>query len=245
MSARKGSVTLVGAGLGDPELLTIKAARMLAEADVVVADRLVPQPILDLVKGELVVSTKAYGTADEAQAILDATVVEHALAGRSVVRLKGGDPSVFGRGGEEVLRYAELGVHGVRLVPGVSSATSAAGLAGIPLTMRGVADRFLVCTATGKGGAAVDLPAFIPTQTLVLLMGVRRLSHVFATLVDMGYPPTLPAAIICRASSPHQTCNRGTLTTLPAAAAAAKLEPPAIIVVGHVVDALPEGALSK
>lgn len=242
-SARGARVRLVGAGPGDPELLTVAGRRALEEADLVLADRLVPPAILELVRGELRIARKVPGRAQAAQEELDAWTLEAVQAGRDVVRLKCGDPFVFGRGGEE-LRW--LAGHGVtaEVVPGVTSALAAPAAAQIPTTMRGFADRVTVLTAVLKDGAVPDVPTFHPTTTFVFLMGVRRLGELCDALVAAGFPVDWPAAIVERATWPEQRSLRGSLRTIPGIAQAQGVQAPATIVVGRVVDALTEGAVA-
>lgn len=240
-SARRGRVRLVGAGPGDPRLLTVAAREALETADLVLADRLVSPEILDLVQGELRIARKLAGRAQEAQDELDAWTIEAAQAGRDVVRLKCGDPFVFGRGGEELVALAAHGLD-AEVIPGVSSALAAPLVAGIPTTMRGYADRLLVLTATGRDLARPEPPAFDAGTTYVFLMGVHKLDALVADLVGAGFPPSWPAAIVASATRPEQRSARSTLADLPALAAAEGFAAPATIVIGRVVDALAEAA---
>src|SRR5205814_3838333 len=183
-------VALVGAGPGDPELLTVKGRRLLALADVVVADRLVPGLLLDELRPEveLVDASKIpYGPA-RAQEEINRILVTRAREGRFVVRLKGGDPYVFGRGGEEMLACTAAGIP-VTVVPGVTSAVAVPAAAGIPVTHRGITASFVVASAH-EGAAAVLQAArdAAPDATLVLLMGVTRLAETAAALIDSGRP---------------------------------------------------------
>ena len=228
-----GRVTLVGAGPGDPRLLTIAARNALSSADLVLCDRLVPPAVRALAPAELRVAGKVPGRADAAQAELMRWMLEGARAGRHVVRLKCGDPFLFGRGAEE--RDA-LEAHGVpvEVVPGVSSALAAPLLAGISATERGVADRVVVCTGRGAGGVEVAPPAYCPHTTAVFLMSVGRLASLVAALRAAGWPAACPAAAVERASHPDQRVMRASLAELPSVAAARRLEAPAVIVVGQV-----------
>jgi uroporphyrin-III C-methyltransferase len=239
--ARTGRVRLVGAGPGDPGLLTVAAREALETADLVLADRLVSPEILDLVRGELRIARKLPGRAQEAQDELDAWTIEAAKAGRDVVRLKCGDPFVFGRGGEELVALAAHGLD-AEVVPGVSAALSAPVLAGIPTTMRGHADRILVLTATGRELARPAPPAFDDATTYVFLMGVHRLDALVADLLGAGFPPSWPAAIVESASRPGQRTVRAPLAALAARAAEQGVAAPATVVVGRVVDALASAA---
>ncbi|HTF08148.1 MAG TPA: uroporphyrinogen-III C-methyltransferase [Asanoa sp.] len=238
-----GRVALVGAGPGDPELITVKGRRLLAEADVVVADRLAPGLLLDELRpdAELVDAAKnPYGparTQDEINQIL----VDRARQGLLVVRLKGGDPFVFGRGGEEVIACAAAGVP-VTVVPGVTSAVAVPGGAGIPVTHRGVAHEFTVVSghlSPDDPESLVNWPAVAQQAgTVVVLMGLRHLPTIAATLVANGRPGTTPAAVIQEGTTASERTVTGTLETIAAAVAEAGLRAPAITVVGEVVTAL-------
>jgi uroporphyrin-III C-methyltransferase/precorrin-2 dehydrogenase/sirohydrochlorin ferrochelatase len=238
-----GRVALVGSGPGDPELITVKGRRLLAEADVVVVDRLVPGLLLDELRPEteLVDASKIpYGpsrTQDEINRIL----VERARAGRFVVRLKGGDPFVFGRGGEEILACAAAGVP-VTVVPGVSSSIAAPAVAGIPVTHRGVAQEFVVVSghvAPGDPTSLVDWPALAKLRgTLVVLMGLKNLPAIAATLIRHGRPAQTPAAVVQEGTTGAQRVLRTTLDKVAGEAEAAGVRPPAVVVVGEVVTTL-------
>lgn len=160
-----------------------------------------------------------------------------ALAGFNVVRLKNGDPFVFGRGGEEILNYRAHGIE-PEVVPGVSSALAAPLLAGIPLTMRGVADQFLITTAQGRGGSWPELPPYAAQRTFVFLMGVGRLAELAGRLIGAGYPADLPVAVVEKAAQPKQRTVRGHLSSIAERVAAERVNAPAAIIVGHVCDAL-------
>jgi uroporphyrin-III C-methyltransferase len=236
-------VHLVGAGPGDPELLTLRAARLLAEADVVVHDQLVPEAVLAHVRpgAEVLAAGRRCGRIVVAHPAVVDRLAHAALAGRRVVRLKGGDPVVFGRGGEETLELAARGV-ATELVPGVSSVIAAPELAGIPLTHRGVSTGFLVLT--GRRAAHEmgldgdwDLAARF-SGTVVVLMGGGRLAELCGELVARGRDGATPAAIIASAGCPGQQVVSGTLHDLPGRARAAQIGTPAVLVVGDVVEVL-------
>ena len=233
-----GRVVLVGAGPGDPELITVKGAKALAEADVVVYDRLASPALLELAPrdAERVYVGKEPGRQAMRQHEIDALIVGEALAGRTVVRLKGGDPFVFGRGGEELLACTEAGVP-VEVVPGVTSAVAASAAAGIPLTHRGVARSFAVVTAsTAHAEDTVDIARMATaTDTLVVLMAAGKLAETCAILIGAGRPATTPAAIVQWAWTDDQRTVIGTLADLPTLAAAANIGPPATLVIGEVV----------
>jgi uroporphyrin-III C-methyltransferase len=231
-----GRVILVGAGPGDPELITVRGARALAGADLVVYDRLVAPQLLDLASpgAERIYVGKEPGRHAMPQADIGRLLVARALAGEVVVRLKGGDPFVFGRGGEEVAACAEAGVP-CEVVPGVSSAIAAPAAAGIPVTHREVARSVAVVTGSTAHGDAVDLePVATATDTLVILMAARRLAAMCAELIAAGRHPDEPAAIVQWAWTPEQRTVIGTLTDLPMLAEAASIGPPATLVVGAV-----------
>ncbi|WP_433263614.1 uroporphyrinogen-III C-methyltransferase [Micromonospora vinacea] len=238
-----GRVALVGAGPGDPELITVKGWRLLTEADVVVADRLVPGLLLDELRPdvELVDASKIPYGPSRAQEEINQILVDRALAGAFVVRLKGGDPYVFGRGGEELLACAAAGVP-VTVVPGVTSSIAAPAAAGIPVTHRGVAHEFTVVS----GHVAPDSPASLVRWeamaglrgTLVILMGLKNLAAITATLIAHGRSPQTPAAVVQEATTGTQRVLRSTLGEVAADLLAADLRPPAVVVVGDVVGAL-------
>lgn len=232
-------VHLVGAGPGDPELLTVRAARVLAAADLVVHDQLVPAAILALAdpRAELVPAGRRLGhvvrTHDD---VLD-LLAGAARAGRRVVRLKGGDPVVFGRGAEEALELAERGVAS-ELVPGISSAVAAPELAGIPLTHRGIAAGFLVVTGQHATGSVERVDWEVAARfsgTLVVLMGATRLGRISGELQGFGRSGSTPAAIVERAGQPGQRVVTGTLGDLADRAHEAGIGTPAVVIVGEVV----------
>jgi uroporphyrin-III C-methyltransferase / precorrin-2 dehydrogenase / sirohydrochlorin ferrochelatase len=236
---RGGWVALVGAGPGDPELITVKGRRLLTEADVVVIDRLAPGLLLDELRPEveLVDASKIpYGPA-RAQEEINRILVDRASAGKAVVRLKGGDPYVFGRGGEEVLACAEAGLT-VTVVPGVTSATAAPAAAGIPVTHRGVAHEFVVVSghlAPDDPESLVDWPALGQLRgTLVILMGIKHLPAIVSALIAQGRSPSTPAALVADGTTASQRVVRATLADLPATAH--ELRPPAVVVIGEVAS---------
>jgi uroporphyrin-III C-methyltransferase/precorrin-2 dehydrogenase/sirohydrochlorin ferrochelatase len=241
--AHEGSipgVALVGAGPGDPELITVRGRRLLARADVVVADRLIPHRLLDELPAHVKVidaSKIPYGRF-MAQEAINAAIVENALAGKFVVRLKGGDSFVFGRGGEEVAACVEAGVP-VEVVPGVTSAIAVPARAGIPVTHRGVTHEFVVVSghvAPGDPRSLVDWPSIARLRgTIVLLMAVERLREITAALVEHGRAPETPAAVIQEGTTSTERTVTGTLGTIAADAAEAGLTHPAIVVIGDVV----------
>jgi uroporphyrin-III C-methyltransferase / precorrin-2 dehydrogenase / sirohydrochlorin ferrochelatase len=238
-----GQVALVGSGPGDPELITVKGRRLLARADVVVADRLVPGLLIDELRPEveLVDAAKIPYGPSVAQEEINRVIVERALAGKFVVRLKGGDPFVFGRGGEEVLACAKAGVP-VTVVPGVTSSIAAPALAGVPVTHRGVAHEFTVVSghvAPEHGDSLVDWAALARLRgTLVILMGLKNLPRIAERLIAEGKPADTPAAVIQEGSMASERVLRSTLGEVAVAVAEAGLKPPAVVVVGEVVPVL-------
>lgn len=240
---RPGHVALVGAGPGDPELITVKGRRLLTEAEVVVTDRLVPGLLLDELgpEVELVDATKIpYGPA-RTQEEINRILVDRALAGRAVVRLKGGDPYVFGRGGEELLACAEAGVP-VTVVPGVTSAIAAAAGAGVPVTHRAVAHEFTVVSGHVPPDSSASMVRWEHLAglrgTLVILMGLKNLAAISATLVSHGRSAQTPAVVVQEGTTGAQRTIRSTLGMVAADVAAAGIRPPAVVVVGDVVGAL-------
>ena len=233
-------VALVGAGPGDPDLITVRGRRLLARADVVMADRLAPRELLDELGGHVTVIDAAkvpYGRA-MAQEQINAQLIEHARAGRFVVRLKGGDPYVFGRGFEEVLACADAGVP-VTVVPGITSAISVPAAAGIPVTHRAVAHEFVVVSghvAPDDPSCLVDWPALGRLRgTLVLLMAVERIGVFAEALITYGRPSDTPVAVIANGTLSGQRVVRCTLREAADRVAAAGIRPPAIVVIGPVV----------
>ncbi|GII98619.1 uroporphyrinogen-III C-methyltransferase [Sediminihabitans luteus] len=231
-----GRVALVGGGPGDTGLVTARGRALVAQADVVVVDRLGPRGLLDDLADDVVVVDvgKTSGHHPVPQHEINAILVEHALAGRQVVRLKGGDPYVFGRGGEEAEACREHGIE-VEVVPGVTSAVSVPAAAGIPVTHRGLSRGFTVLTGHEDIGR---VPA-APDHTVVLLMGVSRLAESAAALVEAGRSPETPVAVVEDGYGPRQRTTVGTLSTIAEVAAAAGVRPPAVTVVGEVVRLSP------
>lgn len=238
MTTKRGMVYIVGAGPGDPELLTLKAVRRLREADAVVHDRLVTPEVLAYAspRAERYYVGKARGEHPVPQEEINALLVRLARAGMRVVRLKGGDPHVFGRGGEEAETLVQAGIP-FEVVPGVTAACGAAACAGIPLTHRDYAHACVFVTACLKdGSASLDWEMLArPRQTVVVYMGLAALEQVCAQLIAHGLAPGTPAALVERATTPHQQVIEGTLVTLAARVRRAAPEPPTLLVVGEVV----------
>ncbi|MDQ1694767.1 MAG: uroporphyrin-III C-methyltransferase / precorrin-2 dehydrogenase / sirohydrochlorin ferrochelatase [Frankiaceae bacterium] len=239
----QGRVILVGGGPGDPGLLTLRGYRALLDADVVVADRLGPTELVGTLPADVEVvdvGKNPRGVA-AAQDDINQLLVDRARAGQVVVRLKGGDPFVLGRGAEEVAACAAAGIT-VDVVPGVSSVTAAATLAGVPLTRRGTAQEFTVASGhvpPGDPRSTVDWEALGAGRgTLVLLMAVAHLGAIAGALRAGGRDPATPVVIIENASLPNQRFVRGTLGDIADVATRAAVEPPAVVVIGEVVDDL-------
>lgn len=234
-----GFVVLVGGGPGDPELITVAGRRLLARADVVVADRLAPRELLDELPPHVEVVDAAkipYGRA-ASQDVINATLIERAKAGKVVVRLKGGDPYLFGRGFEEVLACAEAGVP-VSVVPGVTSAFAVPALADVPVTHRGVAHEVVVVSghvAPDDPQSLVDWDALAKLRgTIVLMMGVERIGQFAAVLLDGGRSADTPVSVVQEGSTSRQRVVRSRLDTVAADLATAGIRPPAVIVIGPV-----------
>jgi uroporphyrinogen III methyltransferase/synthase len=234
-----GTVYLVGAGPGDPELLTLKARRVLGEADVVVYDHLVASELLDLTPPgcERMFAGKKGGKFCKPQNEIDETLVRLALEGKAVVRLKGGDPFVFGRGGEEATALAEAGVP-FEIVPGVTSALAAAAYAGIPLTHRSHSSSIVLLTGhedPSKPDATVRWEDYsLLKATLCIYMGVKNLSTIASRLEAGGMPTTTPAAIVQSATTESHRRILGTLGTISSLAVRENVEAPAMIIIGEV-----------
>ncbi|MDJ0951722.1 MAG: uroporphyrinogen-III C-methyltransferase [Alphaproteobacteria bacterium] len=237
---RRPCVHLVGAGPGDPELLTVKAVRLLERADVVVYDRLVSPDVLDLVPAgtPLIYAGKAAADHHMPQEEINKLLVKLAGAGRRVVRLKGGDPYVFGRGSEETEYLAQHGV-AFEVVPGITAAGGCAAAAGIPLTHRGLAKGVRFVTGHCRADVELDLnweSLADPETTLVFYMGLANLPQIRDRLIAAGLDPATPAAAIMSGTTPRQRVVVTTLTELPERVAEAGLRAPVLIVIGAVVQ---------
>ena len=236
----RGGVALVGGGPGDPGLITVRGRQLLGEADVVVADRLAPRSLLaELAPDvEIVDAAKVPRGAAMAQEHINSLLVARARAGRFVVRLKGGDPFIFGRGSEEVLACLRAGI-AVTVVPGVSSAAAVPAAAGVPLTHRGIAQEFHVVSghvAPDDDRSAVDWRALASSAaTLVLLMAIEHLQVITDTLIRYGRYARTPVSVIADGTLPSQRTINARLDTVAHDVAAAGLRPPAVVVVGEVV----------
>ncbi|CAL9370846.1 uroporphyrinogen-III C-methyltransferase [Streptomyces sp. enrichment culture] len=238
-------VALVGGGPGDPDLITVRGRRLLAEADVVIADRLGPRDLLDELPPHVEVIDAAkipYGRFMAQEAINNA-LIEHAKQGKSVVRLKGGDPFVFGRGMEEAQALAEAGI-ACTVVPGISSSISVPGAAGIPVTHRGVAHEFTVVSghvAPDDPRSLVDWASLAKLRgTLVILMGVDKIGKIAEALVAHGKDPATPLALVQEGTTAAQRRVDATLATVAETVRAQDVRPPSVIVIGDVVHEAPD-----
>ncbi|MEZ4711604.1 MAG: uroporphyrinogen-III C-methyltransferase [Caldilineaceae bacterium] len=228
-----GSVTIVGAGPGDPDLMTVGGLHALQQADLVLYDRLVNAALLDEAPlAEQIYVGKAPGHHAYTQAQINQALIEGARQGKRVVRLKGGDPFVFGRGGEECQALAHAGIP-FRVIPGISSALAAPAYAGIPVTQRNVATSFTVVTGHTTGADGIDWDGLPRRGTLVILMGMAHLAQIAAQIIAHGRAAHTPAAVIQQATTDAQQVVTGTLANI--ADRAQHLPSPAVIVVGEVV----------
>ncbi|MFI6455892.1 uroporphyrinogen-III C-methyltransferase [Streptosporangium amethystogenes] len=233
-------VALVGGGPGDPGLITVRGRQLLAQADVVVADRLAPQALLDELSPdvELIDAAKIPYGRYMAQERINELLIEHAKQGKFVVRLKGGDPFVFGRGGEELLACAREGIP-VVVVPGITSPVAAPAAANVPVTHRGVSQEFHVVSVhvpPGDERSTVDWPNLARSGgTLVLMMAVERIGVIAETLLHNGRSPETPVMVVQDGTLPTQRALYATLSTVAERVSAAEIRPPAIVIVGDVV----------
>ncbi|KAF3930255.1 hypothetical protein ABW20_dc0105950 [Dactylellina cionopaga] len=237
---RKGTIHLVGSGPGNPDLLTKSSLDAINSADLVLADKLVPEPVLSLIprRTPIFIARKFPGNADAAQQELLEKGLEAVNAGKTVVRLKQGDPYIYGRGAEEFDFFeAKHGIK-VNVIPGITSALSAPLFAGIPATHRAVADQVLICTGTGRKGVPPDPPAYVKSQTTVFLMACHRLPALVESLKGKEWPAELPCAVIERASCPDQRVIRSTLGNICAAVEELGSRPPGLFVTGWACEVL-------
>jgi len=231
----RGEVYLIGAGPGDPDLLTLRAQQLLQQSDVVLYDRLVSDAVLERVRrdAECVFVGKESGQHRITQQRIHALLIEYAGRGLRVARLKGGDPFIFGRGGEEIDALAAAGIP-VIVVPGITAALGAAAAAGLPLTHRGEAQSVTFVTAMGEGAEGLDWRSLAaPAQTVVFYMGISQLPRIVAHLIAHGAPAERPAAIIERATLPGQRVLAGCLHDIAPRAQRAGIQAPALLIVGE------------
>ena len=281
-SNQEAKLYLVGAGPGDPELLTIKALRIISSADVVIADNLISTSILELCGGQVIIASTKHGkkgAADESQdeimkltlqalqtrlpipnpvnsfinsnstsnsnSLLSSLVnfnsnnvpLENTSKPFIVVRLKNGDPFVFGRAGEEI-EYFSKNQFSIEVISGISSCLLAPLVGNIPVTLRGVADQFLVTTAQGKGGSIPELPPYSSTRTTIFLMPVARLENLVSELTKIGYPEDCPSALVQRASFEDQKVVKTILKDIPEVSKSENIKSPSILIIGWTVNAL-------
>ncbi|KAJ4287025.1 uroporphyrin-III C-methyltransferase [Kalmusia sp. IMI 367209] len=233
-----GKIALIGAGPGHPDLLTRAAYHAILSADVVLADKLIPKSVLDLVprRATLHIAKKFPGIAERAQRELYDLGNQYLQEGKVVVRLKQGDPYVFGRGGEEYEYYRDMG-YTPTVIPGITSALCAPLLAAMPVTYRGVADEVLICTGRISNGAP-DPPQYVHERTVVFLMALNRLPDLVRSLGLKNYPENLPCAVLERASCPDQRVIKSSLRYICAAIKEVGSRPPGLFVVGNICDIL-------
>ncbi len=226
-------VYLIGAGPGDPDLLTVKAQRVLGSVDVVLYDRLVSAEVLAVANpsAELIYTGKHEGEQESTQQLIFSLMLDRARAGNTVARLKGGDPCVFGRGGEEWLYLVRNGIE-VEVIPGISSALAAPALAGVPLTYRGVSRGFAIVTGHCAGRDPIDWEDYARVDTLVILMGVKERAHIARALIRAGRRPDEPAVFIERSTTRDERIRDTTLAEV--AAGDVEIDSPAVFVIGAV-----------
>jgi len=246
---KSGEVALVGAGPGDPELLTLRALRFIQQAEVTVYDRLVSQDILDLLpeNSEKFYVGKKQANHSVPQDQINELLVEQAKLGKRVLRLKGGDPFVFGRGGEEAEYALSQGIN-CHLCPGITAASGCTTYAGIPLTHRGVAQGCTFITGHMENDGQLNLPwdsLKSNAQTVVFYMGINTLPTIAAKLIAHGKKEDTPAALIYKGTQPEQQVYRGYLNTLESIVKEHNIKPPTLIVIGDVVNQLTEKQLSS
>ncbi|KAI7900576.1 tetrapyrrole methylase [Cokeromyces recurvatus] len=239
-SNRMGSISLVGAGTGDPDLLTLAALKAIKEADLILADKIVPASILNLIPTSTTVkiARKFPGNADAAQHEFNLLALRAVQEGKRVVRLKQGDPFLFGRGGEEVLFFKKYNIV-PHLIPGLSSTVAASLAVGIPLTHRSVSSQFLVTTGTGASNSRAPLPTFDRHRTDVFLMSIHRLRDLTRDLMEsQGYPRDLPSAVVERASCSDQRVIWAPLNEIVDLLESVGTRPPGLFIVGYAVNVL-------
>lgn len=239
-ASKTGKVFLVGAGPGNPDLMTVRAHKLVSEAEAVVYDRLVSKEILDLIpdSADRVYVGKAPNNHHMPQDKINLLLCDLASAGKNVVRLKGGDPFTFGRGGEEALELVSRGIE-VEVIPGITTASGVSAAIGLPLTHRGAATGVRFITGSCRGDSEPDLDwkgLADPNTTLVVYMGLAPLDLIVTRLMEHGTDPTMPAALIENATRPEQRLVVSKVGDLAASAESNDFKPPTLIVIGHVVS---------
>jgi uroporphyrin-III C-methyltransferase/precorrin-2 dehydrogenase/sirohydrochlorin ferrochelatase len=238
-SSGLGEVYLIGAGPGDPDLLTLRAVQLLQQADVILYDRLVSDAVLDRARRDaerIIVGKEAGGDHRKTQQRIHDLLVQYAKQGKRVARLKGGDPFIFGRGGEEIEVLSENGIPYV-VVPGITAALGAAASAGIPLTHRKLSQSVTFAAGHALDDESLDWRSLAqPHRTVVFYMGVAQLPRIVARLLEAGAPPVLPAALVERGSLAEQRVVRGSIATIAQIAQDEKIAPPALLIVGEVAS---------
>ncbi|RIA92458.1 tetrapyrrole methylase, partial [Glomus cerebriforme] len=239
---KKGQLILVGAGPGDPSLLTHKATKALSNADLVVSDRLIPLEIFSIVKCEIRLASAKSGTqkstkSDESQEEIQNWCLEGLEKGKSVVRLKIGDPFLFGRGGEEISFFKKKG-YNVQVIPGISSALSAPMAANVPVTHRGLSDQVLIITGQGTQGRLPQVPQYHEMRTTVVLMAVGKANELSKELLKNNYPNDLPAVFVENGNRPNERIIRSTVATLGEVVEKQHVIAPSTLIIGRAVNAL-------
>ena len=249
MICRRGIIYLVGAGPGDPDLITVRGMRLIQQADTIIHDRLIPQEVLEWARPEAqLIDVGKYPDHHRiSQPEINQLLVSHGLKGQMVVRLKGGDPFVFGRAQEELEACAAEAIPCV-VVPGVSSCIAGPASVGIPVTARGVARSFAVLTGhtdPNLGKHSFDFQALAKIDTLVLMMACRNLPMICASLIEAGLDPATPAASIERATQADQRVTAGTVGTIAGQVEALAMTSPMITVIGHVATQVNQDLLQQ
>ena len=239
LPAKRGRIMLVGSGPGHPELLTQAAVRAINTADLVLADKLVPSEILELIprRTEVYIARKFPGNTEKAQEELQSRGLGALREGKRVIRLKQGDPYIFGRGGEEVLFFQQHGFP-VSVIPGLTSALTATTFASITATHRGVADQVVICTGTGRKGTLPELPTYSKSKTVVLLMALHRIEELTKGLLAGGWGKDVPCAVVERASCKDQRVIRTRIGDVVRAVEREGSRPPGLLVVGWACNVL-------
>ena len=233
LPSQRGTIALVGAGPGHPDLLTQAALRAINTADLVLADKLVPSEILALIphRTEVYIARKFPGNAERAQEELQSKGLAALRQGKRVIRLKQGDPYIFGRGGEEFLFYEQHG-YTASVIPGLTSALTATALSQITATHRGIADQVVICTGTGRRGVIPQPPQYSITKTVVFLMALHRIEELVGSLIGVGWSEDVPCAVVERASCRDQRVIRTQIKDVVRAVESEGSRPPGLLVVG-------------